>query len=269
MKRKVKTTVIIFFYLVNLWAALPEIPGLSVIDGGTGAGGNSPMINAIYNTERQKIVLEMGAVSYYDTPIFDRGEQLTNFFCGALYRSGENRFSLSMTSLNAFDLYYENNISASFGTSFLRVLHFGVVGDYLIYRSEGDRILGAGGELACGVGNRIIMGVLAYGVRNIGDETYNPIIQEVKAVLRLKENRFGTQAAVFKYDDFYRRISAELAYSVILHEYVDLGVSFVPKPFVIKIGLVFDIKHTRTFTTFSLHNILGLSKHLGIQYLVN
>lgn len=226
------------------------------------------MINAIYNTERQRLVLEMGGVSYYDTPVFDRGEQITNFFCGALLRSGENRFSFSMTSLNAFELYSETNLRASFGRSFIRILHLGLIGDYLVYRSEGEAIYGAGGEIAGGVGNRIIMGTVAYSVQNIGDETYNPIIQEIKAIIRLKENRFGSQAAVFRYDDFTRRTSAELAYSLILHEYVNMGVSFVPKPFIIKIGLVFNVKQTRSYAAFSLHNALGLSKYAGVQYLV-
>jgi len=258
----------VLFYISIVFARLPENPGLSVIDAGTGAGGNSPMINAIYNIEPQKIILEIGAVSYYDTPIFSRGEQLTNFFCGALYRVGQNRFSLSMNSLNAFDLYFETNIRASYGVSLLRFLHLGLSGDYLLYRLENERILGTGLDFSAGAGNRIIMGVFSYYVRNIGDGEYNPVIQEIKASVRFSENRFGSQAAVFKINDYTRRISAELAYAINLHEYVNFGVSFIPKPFVIKMGLVFNVKQTRTFAAFSLHNALGLSKYLGMQYLL-
>ncbi|MCL1946336.1 MAG: hypothetical protein FWF51_04165 [Chitinivibrionia bacterium] len=270
-----KIVLIATLFLAQILAKLPENPGFSVIDGGSGAVGNSPFLNAIFNTEKQKLVLETGAISYYDTPIFDKEEQITNFFCGALLRTPDgggrlqNRISLSMSSLNAFDLYSETDVKASYGLSFAKILHFGIVADYLIYRSEGDCILGAGGEIAGGIGNKIIMGVFSYSIRNIGEKEYNPIIQDMKAVIRLKENKFGNHAAIFKIDNYTKRISAELAYDVNFYDNIEFGVSFIPKPFVVKIGLVFDIKQTRALAAFSLHNALGLSKHIAVQYLLD
>jgi len=248
-------------------AKLPENPGVSVIDGGTGAIGNSPMISAIFNTDTNKFVLEMGGVSYYDTPIFDRNEQLTNFFCGGLLRVGQSRFSLSITSLNAFDLYSESNLTTSYAISFAKILHLGVSGSYLIMQSEGDHIFGTNAEVSGGLGNKIIMGVFSYSQRFIADNEYNPVIQEMRAVIRSKENRFGYQAAVLKIDDYNRRISAELIYGISILPNLTLGVTFVPKPFVLKFGLVFNIINTRTAAAFSLHNTLGLSKYLAVQYL--
>lgn len=267
MNKKIIIAAALTFFLGNLSAKLPENPGISVIDGGSGAVGNSPLISAIFNTDTNKLVLEMGGVSYYDTPIFDRGEQLTTFFCGGLIRAGQSRFSLSMTSLNAFDLYSESNICGSFAITFARILHFGVSGNYLLFQSEGDYISGAGAEISGALGNRIIMGVFSYSMRNIGDNEYNPVIQEMKAVVRTKENRFGYQAAALKMDDYNRRISAELVYGISLLQNLTFGVAFVPKPFVIKCGLVLDIKNTRAGAAFSLHNALGLSKYLALQYL--
>lgn len=248
-------------------AKLPENPGISVIDGGTGAIGNSPMISAVFNTDTNKFVLEMGGVSYYDTPIFDKDEQLVNFFCGGLLRFGHNRFSFSMTSLNAFDLYSESNLSTSYAITFVKILHFGVSGNYLVMQSEGDYVFGGGAEISGGLGNKMIMGIFSYSQKFIGDNEYNPTIQEMRAVIRLKENRFGYQAAALKIDDYNRRISAELIYGISILRYLTLGVTFVPKPFVLKFGLVFNIKNTRTAAAFSLHNALGLSKYLAVQYL--
>jgi len=258
---------ILIFCVGSLWARPPESPGISVIDGATGAAGNSPMISAIFNTDTNKLVLEMGGVSYYDTPVFDKDEQLTNFFCGGLLRVGQCRFSLSLSSLNAFDLYSESNIGASFGVTAARILHFGVGGNYLIFQSEGDYIWGTDAEISCGLGNKIIMGVISYSLRNIADDEYNPVIQEMRAVIRAKENRFGYQAAALKIDDYNSRITTELIYGISLLQNLTFGVVFVPKPFVIKFGLLVGVKNTRSSAAFSLHNALGLSKYLALQYL--
>jgi len=267
MSNNISSYIFLILIVGNLFAKLPENPGISVIDGGTGAVGNSPLISAIFNTDTNRLILEMGGVSYYDTPIFDREEQITNFFCGGLLRVGQNRFSLSLTSLNAFDLYSESDIRANYGITLARILHFGIGGNYLIYQSEGDYILGAGAEISGGLGNKIIMGVFSYSMRNIGDDKYNPVIQEMKAVIRAKENRFGYQAAVLKMDDYNRRISTELVYGISLLQNLTFGVAFVPKPFVIKCGLVLSVKNTKAGAAFSMHNALGTSKYLALQYL--
>lgn len=248
-------------------AKLPENPGISIIDGGTGAIGNSPMISAIFNTDTNKMILEVGGVSYYDTPIFDEKEQLTNFFAGGLFKIGDNRFSISMTSLNAFDLYSESNICGSYAISFAKILHLGISGNYLIFHSENDYHFGVNTEISGGLGNKVIMGVFSYLMRNIGDNEYNPLIREMRAVIRAKENRFGYQAAAFSIDDYNRRISTELIYGISILQNLKLGVTFIPKPFVLKFGFAFDIINTRTAAAFSLHNALGLSKYLAIQYL--
>jgi len=257
-------TVILFFE--SSFAKLPETPGISVIDGGTGALGNSPMISAVFNSDTNKIVLEMGGVSYYDTPIFG-DERISTYFCGALLAVKQNRFSLSATSLSALDLYSETDVCASYGLTFAKIFHAAISANYLILQSEGDYIFGANAEFSAGIGNKTMLGVFSYKVENLTGNEYNPTIQAVKMTIRAKENRFGSQGVSLKIDNYSRKITTELIYGFSIIDNLSLGVSFIPKPFVIKFGMLFAVKSVKSGAAFSFHNVLGMSKYFFVQYL--
>jgi hypothetical protein len=266
MNKVVITIIIIILFFANSFAKLPENPGISVIDGATGTLGNSPMICAIFNLDTNKLVLEAGGISYYDTPILGE-ERIVTYFCGALMSIKENRFSFSATSLSALEMYSETDICASYGLTFAKIFHIGITADYLILQSEGDYIFGANANVSAGIGNNAILGVFSYKVDNITRNEYNPTIQSVKMTIRAKENRFGSQGVSLKIDNYLRKITTELIYGFSITDNVALGVSFIPKPFVIKFGFVFSAKPIKTGAAFSLHNVLGLSKYFFVQYL--